>query len=258
MDGDSKENAIVRPPIDIKRLYGQCFEATKIVDEALIPVGGTLPGRNDIFVKADFENFKDFYDETHNRSNKYSLEGLKKWTTDNNIPLEPKLLATLMGFTEVFGERYPRSKIQEGRFRAYSGKRELTLSELFANNTIACAEIAALAQSYLQREGIASKYFSGDVLWDKNHEFSESHTFIVIPQGERQIIYDPTNPTKTKEGSLFPSIYTTDANFDAEVSTKKRKLIETRNILFKNKVVAYFGANGGTNVAEESLVQMKI
>lgn len=260
MDGDLKENASVRPTINTEKLFGQCFEAAELENGALIPVGGgsIFSDKMDIAVIGDFENFTNFYDEAHSRiASKYSLGELEKLTTSQGIQVDPKLFATLLAFTEVFEEKYPRNKIQEGRFRTYSGKREVKLSELFANNTIACAEITALAQSYLQREDIDSKFFSGDVLWNKSHEFSEKHSFIVIPQDEGQLLYDPTNPTNTPQGP-FPSIYTTNnVDFSAEVRTNKKRFIEARNILFLNKKIAYFGVNNGTNVAEETFVQGK-
>lgn len=254
MDGDLKENGSVKPAVTTEKLFGQCFEAVTLDNNALIPVGGgsIFSDETDISVVGDFEAFKDFYDEAHKTAAGYNLEELQKWLSSQGIKADPKLFATLFAFTKVYEKKYPRNpEAQEERLKAYSGKKEVKLSELFTNGSVECAEITALAQGYLQREGVESRFFSGDVLWDKDQEFSEKHSFIVIPQGQGQLIYDPTNPINTTQG-MFPSIYTPEADFGNEVRSNQKRFIESKNVL--NKKVAYFGVNNGTNVIPQSFV----
>lgn len=252
MDGDLKENSSIRPIVATEKLFGQCFEATKISNDALIPVGGgsIFSGETDIAVVGDFENFKDFYDEASKTAAGYNLMELSKWLSKQGVEIDPKLFAVLFAFTRVYEKRYPRNpEAQEERLKVYSRQKEVKLSELFDNGTVECAEISALAQSFLQEEGVKSSFFSGDVLWNKGDEFSEKHSFIVIPQGEKHLLYDPRNPTSTTQG-IFPSIYTAETNFGTAVRSNQKRFVESKNIL--NKKLAYFGVNNGTNVTEQS------
>jgi len=254
MDGDSKENGSIRPTIETEKLFGQCFEAADLAEDALIPVGGRniFSNETDIAVVGDFQAFNDFYDEASKTVAGYNLEGLGKWLGSQGIEADPKLFATLFAFTKVYEKKYPSNPAaSEERLKAYSGKSEVKLSELFTNGTVECAEITALAKGFLQKEGVEANFFSGDALWDRNSEFSEKHSFIVIPQGERQILYDPTNPTETTQG-IFPSIYVPAVNFNSEVRTNQTRFIESRNII--NKRVAFFGVNDGTNITPQSIV----
>jgi outer membrane lipoprotein-sorting protein len=126
------------------------------------------------------------------------------------------------------------------------------LSDIFESNTAECAEIAALAQAYLQQESITSTYFSGDVLWNKDTEFSEEHSFLIVRDGEKVYIYDPTNPTNTTQGK-FPSIYTTQANFEEETRKDEKRFITTQNLISRRE--AYYGVNNGSNIiAEEHII----
>jgi hypothetical protein len=122
------------------------------------------------------------------------------------------------------------------------------LSDVFNNEAAECAEISALAQKYLQQENISSSYFSGFVLWDKNHEFSEAHTFIIVRENQKFYIYDPTNPINTNLGK-FPSIYTVDVNFDKEMAEGKKKFVTSNNILSKKEV--YYGVDDHSNIIPE-------
>ena len=106
------------------------------------------------------------------------------------------------------------------------------MSDIFGANTAECAEIAALAQGYLQQEGIPLSYFSGDVLWNKDEESSEQHSFIVIRQGDKTYIYDPTNPVNATFGK-FPSIYTTEADFDEKMARGQKRFVTAKNLLSK-------------------------
>lgn len=239
----------------IKQLFGHCFEISKFDEGDRIPVGGEsiFSAEANMKVTGDFENFKQFFTEAHELTSKYDLPKLKEYLSSQGIEIDEKLFATLFAFTKKFEEKYPDNPERaEARRKLYSDKsREIKLSEIFGANTAECAEIAALAQGYLQQEGVPSTYFSGDVLWNKDEEFSEEHSFIVIRQGDKVYIYDPTNPTGTTSGK-FPSIYTTEANFDEEMAKGQKRFVTAKNLLSKKE--AFYGTNDGTNVWAEKHV----
>ena len=179
---------------------------------------------------------------------------LKEWLAKQDIEIDEKLFAKLFAFTKKFEKKYPnRLADSEMRTKIYREKNtELKLSDIFNANSAECAEIAALAQKFLQSDGVSSSYFSGDVLWNKDEEFSEEHSFIIIRQGDKTYIYDPTNPIKTAS-EKFPSVYSVEANFDQEMAKGKKRFVTARNILSKNE--AFYGVNNGTSVrAEEHII----
>jgi hypothetical protein len=240
----------------IKQLFGHCFEISKFEEGDRIPVGGEsiFSSEANIKIEVDFQQFQELFQEAHEVAIKYDLPKLREWLTSQGIEVDEKLFAELFAFTKKFEQKYPDNpKSSEARKKLYSEKgKELKLSDIFNANNAECAEIAALAQGYLQQEGISSSYFSGDVLWNREEEFSEEHSFIIIRQGNKVYIYDPANPTGTTLGK-FPSLYTTEANFDEEVAKGQKRFVTARNILSKKE--AFYGVNNGTNVwAEKHIV----
>ncbi|MFZ2522357.1 MAG: hypothetical protein WAX44_00110 [Minisyncoccia bacterium] len=239
----------------IKQLFGHCFEISKFEEGDLIPVGGEsiFSSEVNIRVTGDFDNFKQFLSETHELASKYDLPKLKEWLNSNGIEIDEKLFAILFAFTKKFEEKYPDNPERtEARRKLYSEKgKEIKLSDIFSANSAECAEIATLAQGYLQQEGVPSTYFSGDVLWNRDDEFSEEHSFVVIRHGDRVYIYDPTNPV-SGTSEKFPSIYTTEVNFDEEIAKGQKRFVTAKNLLSKKE--AYYGTNDGTNVWVEKHV----
>lgn len=245
-----------RPSVAIEKLFGQCFEASEFEDGALIPVGGSSIFSNnpDIAVVGDFRNFTDFFQEANEAVSSYNLAQLEDWLKLQGIEIDAKLFAYLFAFTKTYERRYTtRGDLQTDRQKTYveAGEKEINLSKLFAKRTVACAEIAALAKYFLQQAGIQAKFFSGDVLWESKHEFSDKHSFIVIPQANRIFIYDPTNPTNTTQGS-FPSLYITDSNFEQLVRTNQKRFVSSANVISKRTV--YFGVNNGTNITQQAFL----
>lgn len=236
----------------IKQLFGHCFEISQFDEGDRIPVGGESIFSNEANIKitGDFENFKQFLAETHELASKYDLPKLKEWLSSQGIEIDEKLFATLFAFTKKFEEKYPDNPERaEARRKIYNEKgKDIKLSDLFNANIAACGEIAALAQGYLQQEGVPSTYFSGDVLWNRDKEFSEEHSFIIIRQSDKIYIYDPTNPVNTTSGK-FPSIYTTEANFDEEMAKGQKRFVAAKNLLSKKE--AFYGTNNGTNIYPE-------
>ncbi len=261
LKGNPEENApIPRAKVDmggkIQQLFGQSFEISKIAENDQIPVGGKsiFSTEANIDVTADFENFKQFFADTRELAGKYDLPKLAAWLRSKGMEIDEKLFAELFAFMKNLEEKYPdNAEGEEERVKMYDKKdTNIKLSDLFNTGTAQCAEIAALAQGYLQQENVSSTYFSGDVLWNSNDEFSEKHSFIVIRQGDKAYIYDPTNPTRTTAGK-FPSIYTTEANFDEEMAKGQKRFVTAINLL--NKKEAFYGTNNGTSVrADEHIV----
>lgn len=239
-----------------KQLFGHCFEITRFDEGDHIPVGGKsiFSTEANIKVKGDFERFNQFLTETHELADTYDLPKLKDWLRSLGIEIDEKLFAALFAFTKKFEEKYPdNSERAETRQKLYREEnKEIKLSDIFDANSAECAEIAALAQGYLQREGVDSTYFSGDVLWNRDHEFSEEHSFIVIRQGDKVYIYDPANPVITTEGK-FPSIYIIEAKFDEEMAKGQKRFVTVKNLLSNKE--AFYGTSDGTNVwAERDIV----
>jgi hypothetical protein len=239
----------------IKKLFGHCFEIQQINEGDPIPVGGDMFS-NEVNIKiiGDFENLKQFTDDTHRLASKYNLPKLKEWLDSQGVKFDEKLFASLFAFTENFGKKYPDNQEKATtRHKLYNDIGEgIKLSDIFNTNNAECAEIAALAQKFLQQEGFDSTYFSGDVLWDKCNEFSSEHSFIIIRKEGNVYIYDPANPTNTSTGK-FPSIYTTEVNFDEEMAKNKKRFVTAKNLLTKDEV--FYGVNNGTNIwAEKHII----
>jgi len=239
-------------PERIKQLFGHCFEIAEFEEGDLIPVGGESIFSDEVNIKvvADFDNFQQFFQKARESAGKYDLPKLEEWLSLQGIEIDTKLFAVLFAFTKEFEQKYPDNpEHAKSRKTLYGEKgRQLMLSDIFNANSAECAEVAALAQGYLQHEGIPSTYFSGDVLWDRNWEFSEAHSFIVVRQGDKVYIYDPANPTNTTSGN-YPSIYTAEADFDGEMAKGQKRFVTARNILSKKE--AFYGVNNGTNIWPE-------
>lgn len=240
------------PPQKIKPHYGHSFEISRFEEGDSIPVGGEskFSTEANIKINGDFEKFEKFFGEIEEVAGKYDLNKLKEWLASHGLEVDEKMFANLLAFTKKFEIQYPTNpQAGETRRKLYAEKGEgLKLSDIFEANSPECAEIAALAQGYLQREDIPSSYFSGDVLWDRDQEFSEEHSFIVIRLGDKIYLYDPMNPTDTTQGK-FPSLYTTKANFDEEMAEGEKRFVAAKNILSKKD--AFYGVNDGTNIYPE-------
>ncbi len=130
--------------------------------------------------------------------------------------------------------------------------KQVKLSDVFEYKSAECAEIAALAQYFLQGEGVDSSFFSGEVLWNKDDEFGEKHSFVILrDKDKQQYIFDPANPTKMQHG-IYPSLYTVKPDFDAEVRKGQKRFVAGTNILTKREVS--YGVGNGTNVSLANIV----
>lgn len=246
--GEGSEEKIVRDD-KTKKLFGHCFEISKIEEGDYIPVGGKsrFSDKTDIKIEGDFSSFENFYQKIDDLIEKYKSSNLSEWLRSNKVELDEKLIIPMIAFTKAYDKIYPQNPLKEAeRANLCNAKREkIKLSDVFSVNSAECAEIAALAQGFLQREGIPSSYFGGDVLWDKEQEFSEEHSFVVIRQGDKVYIYDPANPTNTISG-IFPGLYAIEADFDEEMAKGQKKFVTAKNIFSKKE--AYYGVNNKISI----------
>lgn len=236
----------------IEKIFDHCFEIKKIEENDFIPVGGEsmFSSETNIKAKADFENLKDFLNNTHSMADEYNVTKIKEQLTAQGININPETFAKLIAFSRNYDKQFPPNPqgaiIREKLYK----EKEVKISDVFVSNGAECAEIAALAQFYLQREGVQSSYFSGEVCWDKDEDNpeSESHSFILLKDGDKTYIYDPTNPLTIPSGK-FPSLYTTTKDFESEVRLGKKRFVTAKGI-GSNKE-AYFGVSNHTNVDPE-------
>lgn len=239
-------------PEKIQKLFGHSFAINTLENNDYIPVGGdnVFSQQVNVGVKGDFESFTEIYQEANTLAEKYDLNQLGEWLKDVKIDITPKLFAILYAFTKVYEKHYPdNTERAQIRRKLYKEKgNAITLSDIFNANAAQCAEIAAIAQYYLQSAGVDTKYISGDVLWNKEHEFSEAHSFLEIKDGEKTYLYDPTNPVNTTQG-FSPSIYTTNVNFDNEINKDQKRFATATNLIGHKE--AYFGVNDGTDIEAE-------
>lgn len=240
---------------EIKQHFGKSLEIQNIRNGDLIPVGGSSMFSNklDMEVVADFNNFENFFKEAHKLVVERDLLDLRQKLDSKDMDIDEKLFSVIYAFSQQLGEKYLNnpefngSENEINRKKNYKEKgKETKLSDIFNDNNEECAEIAVLAQGFLQREGINSSYFGGEVLWGKEHEFGEPHSFVIIRENGKQYVYDPSNPMINKR---FPSIYSMDKNFDEEIAKGKKIFVTAKNI--RNKSEAFYGTGDMTAVYPE-------
>lgn len=240
---------------DIVRYFGKSFEIPYIERDSYIPVGGTSQYTNetDIKVLVDSSRLEPLIQEMRDNASKYDRSKLKAWLQSGNIDIDENLFATLYAFTNVYTQRVGFNPDSAKRRELYHNDSQ-RLSEVINRNAAECAEIAALAQLYLQEERIDSTYFSGEVLGSKSWEFAEAHTFIPLKFNGREYIFDPANPHKAScaDGTetLIPRIQKVE-NFRDKVGQGKKAYIETTSVLNQSQV--WYGVGNGTEVSESDL-----
>lgn len=253
----AKDMGVQLAPEGIEKLFGQSFEVKKLEYGKPIPVGGSnmFTDKLDRSVVGDFDHFSPLFQEIHSAIETYDSDNLRRWLEARQLSIDTKLVAMLTAFTKKLGDKYPitpdNATVRRNMYAKADEDRQVKLSEVFKSQSAECAEIAALAQYFLQSEGINSSFFSGEVLWNKDYEFGEKHSFIVIRDKGKQYLFDPANPTKAQDG-IYPSIYTVKTDFDAEVRKGQRRFVAGINILTKQE--AYFGVGNGTNVSPTNIV----
>ena len=239
----------------ITRYFGKSFEIPHIERDSNVPIGGThfLTNETDINVFVDSANLESLIKEMKDTAAKYDKSKLKEWLESQNIDVDENLFAILYAFTDVYKNKFSFSPDLEKRDKLY--KEKSPLSKVIFEKAAACAEISALAQLFLQSEGVDSSYFFGEVLWNKEWEFADAHTFIHLEYKGKEYIFDPMNPhVRTAKGDevLIPRLQRVE-NFKDKVSQDRKTYVETSSVLSGSTV--FYGVGDGTSVCEGDIVK---
>ena len=244
---------------NIIRYFGRSFEIPYIEKGSYVPVGGSwFSDELDTKVLVEGDGLESLVQEMKDTASRGDRTKLKAWLESGNLDVDENLFATLYAFTSVYNNQVGFKPDSAKRREMYSnGFPRLNLSEIITGNAAECAEIAALAQLYLQEEGGAgSTYFSGEILWNKKHEYADAHSFIPLKFNSQEYVFDPANPhraSSTRDGAemLLPRIQKVE-NFRDKISQGKKAYIETSSVL--DQSLAWYGVGDGTNVSERDFV----
>jgi len=252
--GDNQEEKI-------EKLFGRSLKISNIEDGDSIPVGGNRFGNEmNTMMECDFEKLEGFCKKVEEGveqlADEARLDKLKQWLEENNTNINPELFAKLTSFNQVYEHEFKQEEDENGEERKglyLSDNKEAKLSEILHKSSPKCAEIAALAQYFLQEEDIPSTYINGDILRDEEIEFSSDHSYLIIEDDGKKYIYDPSNPLSSDSGPM-PSVFSTEANFKEKITKGEKCLVRAENILTDKEV--YYGVNDGTNIIpERDLIQ---
>ncbi len=248
----TREEGAARECQSIRRLFGYCYEACKISSNDLLPAGGSvLFDRQHLYLRCDFDKIKDLFEKMEEEL--HLLEGqataIAEWLKGNRIEIDLHLFTVLCAFSRAFHKEFKpeasRSQIRESEY----SMGEVELGDAFKKGFAECAEISVVAQEFLQKKGINSKYFSGAVLWSSEAEFAEPHSFILIRYGTETYVFDPANPMQGPDGSVYPRISRTSSAFDAETSKKIKRFVTANNVITKQS--AFYGVDDHCNIIPE-------
>ncbi len=232
-----------------------------------ILVGGSFSGALDLAVTADIDNFEKFFKTVEkNASNFQNNENMKKWLNSFVPDFDAGTFSHMWAFDNVLRRMYPNlSSDISNRNSFYDKEGSQSLSQSFEAGICACAEIAILAQSYFQKQGIETKYFGGELLRSPNDESGEPHSFITIKTEKDDYIYDPANPM-LDSGMYLPRISTIEATpaqkkqFENKIHTEDSSrrncaFLEAKNIITKHSL--YYGCGDGGEFMSPSFIISK-
>ncbi len=220
-------------------------------------IGGSFFGKLDLAVTVDTDNFEKFFSTVEkNALNFENNESMKKWLKDIAPDFDARIFAHMYAFDNVLRKMYPDlSSNLSKRQGFYDTKGNKTLSQSFESGVCQCAEIAILAQTYFQRQGIETKYFGGELLHSPDEEFGEAHSFISVKTEKDDYFYDPANPM-LNSGIYLPRISAIEATpiqkkqFENKIHTENNRrncaFLEAKNILTKSSW--YYGCGDGGNI----------
>jgi len=237
-------------------LFGYSYVAHNISDNDNLPVGGTLFVSKEFSVQCDFERLNGLFEMIDDYSHRLDgkLLDVHEWLKTAGTDIDPGLFKELFTFNKVVYEQFKpdptHNSIRESEYRKSPNIR---VSDAFKKGFAACAEIAAMAQYYLQRKGVDSRYFSGALLRSDLQEFAEPHSFTVIKHNGKTYIFDPANPlNSTTDNTILPNIFQTSPEFDAEVNKGIKRFVTCTNIL--SKKILFYGVDDHLNVSKENIV----
>jgi hypothetical protein len=247
-----EQGAIARECGGIKRLFGYCYETCAISNNDVLPVGnGLFSEEKKKCLRCDFSKIGGLFEKMEEEAGAFEKESgkISKWLKMNGIEIDLELFSVLCAFSRAFQRGFkPNSSISETRDNAYE-MGEVKLSDSFKEGFAECAEIAAISQHFLQRRGVNSKYFSGAVLWSREDEFAEPHSFIFIRWRGKEYVFDPANPMQGADGSIYPRILSAPSTFEAEIGKNAKVFVTCTNILSGG--ATFYGVDNHMNVIPE-------
>ena len=233
------------------KYFGNGFEIPKIEEESHIPIGSKICS-NELcsFIHVDNNNLTNLLDEMNEREEGLNRDALRNNLKNSNATdVDENLFAALYAFTDIYNKKIGFNPNETERREAYH-KGIPHLSQIIGNNLGMCSELSILAQLYLQEKGINSSYFNGEVVWSKDNEFPESHSFIHLKNG-KEYIFDPMATPKLGNGLVIPALKRVK-DFKGKLSKDKKSYIETKDIISKKST--YYGVGNHTNFNEKFIV----
>jgi hypothetical protein len=221
-----------------------------------ILIGGSFAGKLNLAVIADTDNFAGLFNAAAKNAQIFTDNaGMQKWLSNLAPDFNAEAFAHMCAFDNVLRKMYPELSAHADKRKLFYDGSDKTLSEAVNNGVCQCAEIAVLAQTYLQQQGFESKYFGGELLRSVNDEFGEPHSFITLKTSGQDYIYDPANPLLSK-GLYLPQIAAVEATplqkaqFEAKIHTtgggRNCAFLEAKDILTKSS--RYYGCGDGMNI----------
>jgi hypothetical protein len=227
---------------------GYSVEDISAGDEIPVILNGNRPTGS---LRADFNACEDFLSRAQDilGKNTDKIEGIGQWLGQYKTDLDPNLFVKLWSIQLAIEKNYPEASAKaEQDDVVSSSKRQIfnsstmpALSDVLKEGYAQCPEYSLLAHAALNRLGVQNQYMVGAMAFDQD-DYACSHAYILIPQKDKLIVYDPTNPIRTEQ-STFPSIYEATAEQAAawQANAKdRRSLMALKNLLTGKE--AYFGS----------------
>ena len=128
---------------------------------------------------------------------------------------------------------------------------------MFDKHLFQCAEYATIAQLYLQSVGVDSEYVGGEYIGNKNWEFGDQHSFVIIHENDIDYVFDPANNNAYAKPNISIVEMTPEQKIkiQAKLLAGKRKVafFETRDIITNRKT--FYGYGDGCNILEDMVFE---
>lgn len=243
--------------MNFEKLYEASCRIDDIKNNDEILIGGSYPGKLDLTVTADIDKFEDFFQIVEkNADNITKSEKTKLWLNNMAPGFDMAIFAHMSAFDNVLRIKYPNlSSNLSKRKSFYNPGQSKLLSQAVEEGVCMCAEISVLAQVYLQRQGLKTKYFGGELLRSDQDEFGEPHSFIELKIEKEDYFYDPASPTPSS-GIYIPKISSVEATptqkkqFENKIHTENNRrncaFLAAKDIITKS--TWYYGCGDGGNI----------
>jgi len=181
-----------------------------------------------------------------------------KLLKQHQVPMSQLLFTHLFVFAKVIAETFPNLGCNDTSRQSFYAKNPTAkLSELFDKHLFQCAEYAIIAQLYLQSINVDSEYVGGEYIGNKNWEFGDQHSFVIIHEKGMDFVFDPANNNSgnTPNISVVEMTPEQKVKIQAKLLAGKRKaaFFETRDIITNRKT--FYGYGDGCNVLEDMIFE---